>query len=310
MSQTPWTYSHSGTAQAPFSFIEETTFGVMPTSPSLTAVKVIDQVTPTIDNMEMDVRTIGSHYLYGMQSGGHTYGLSMTVHPFDLPFLQYGTNAPNYTSPAGTSARSVAFAIKYMQSLGTVGQTLHNIKWLGCRPNTTEISISSQGVVEASMEWIPREMTIPAAGDIAGASWPSFPTSPVLSNVDGGNKPLTIDGTDYAVEDFRISWNNNLIQKTYSGSGKLDGSAIGAVEITGSFNTPVGQDLSLETDINTFPQAGVDADYNVKSGVMVIDMANFKLMTDSLAGVSAGPQDIMQHEYTFKCSTATLGTSA
>ena len=309
MSQISQTFSHSGTAQAPFSFIEETTFGVMPTSPSLTAVKVIDQVTPTIDNMEMDVRTIGSHYLYGMQSGGHTYGLGMTVHPFDLPFLKYGTNAPNYTSPSGTSARSVAFATKLMMSTGTVGQTLHNIQWLGCRPNTTEISISSQGLVEATMEWIPRFMSKPTAGDISGSTWPSFPTSPVLSNVDGGNKPLTIDGVDYPIEDFRISWNNNLIQKTYSGSGLLDGSAIGAVEITGSFNTPFGSAAALETAINDFPQTGVDADYNVKTGTMIIDMANFKLMTDNIAGISAGPQDVMTHEFTFKCSTADLVAS-
>lgn len=309
MSQIAFPLTHSGTAEAPFSYIEEATFRTMPSSPTLTAVKVVDQITPRIDNLEMDVRAIGSHYLYGMQSGGHTFGLGLTVHPFDLPFLKYGTNPPNYTTPTGTSATSLAFAYKYKQALGTAAMTTHHIKFLGCRCNTTEISVSSQGLVEATMDWTVGEITKPVAGDISGATWPSAPTSPVLSNVDGGNKPLYIDGIQYAVQDFRISWNNNVIQKTYSGSGLLDASVIGAVDITGSFNTPIGQSLALETAITDFPQSGVVAKYNVKSGTMVINMTNFKLMTDAPTGFSAGPTDVAEHAFTFKCSTATLDTS-
>ena len=309
MSQIAFPLTHSGTAEAPFSYIEEATFRTMPSNPTLTAVKVVDQITPRIDNMEMDVRTIGSHYLYGMQSGGHTYGLGLTVHPFDLPFLKYGTNPPNYSTPTGTSASSVAFAYKYKQALGTAAMTTHHMKFLGCKPNTTEISISSQGLVEATMDWTVGHITTPVAGDISGATRPSQPTNPVLSNVDGGNKPLTIDGTAYAVKDFRISWNNNLIADTFSGSGKVDALTVGAVEVSGSFNTPVGQSLELITKINTFPQTGVTASYLVKTGVMHINMTNFKLMTDTPEGWSAGPTQTAQDAFTFKCSTATLDTS-
>ena len=311
MSQIAFPLTHSGTIETPLSYVEETTFRTMPSSPTLTAVKVVDQVTPRIDNLEMDVRQIGSHYLYGMQSGGHTYGLGLTIHPFDLPFLKYGTNAPNYTSPTGTSAVSLAMAIKYKQALGTAAMTTHNIQFLGCKCNTTEISISSQGLVEATQDWIVGEIKVPAAGDISGSTWPSFGsiTSPVFSNVDGGNKPLTIDGTTYAVKDFRISWNNNLIADTFSGSGLVDALTVGAVEITGSFNTPIGQSLALETAMHDFPQAGVAASYKVKTGAMFINMTNFKLMTDAPEGFSAGPTATAQHAFTFKCSTADLATS-
>jgi len=309
MSQIAFPLTHSGTAEAPFSYIEETTFRTMPSSPTLTAVKVIDQITPRIDNMEMDVRTIGSHYLYSSQSGGHTYGLGLTVHPFDLPFLKYGTNAPNYTTPTGTSANSVAFAYKYKQALGTAAMTTHNIKFLGCKPNTTEISISSQGIVEATMDWTVGEITVPVAGDISGSTWPSQPSTAVLSNVDGGNKPLTINSVQYAIKDFRISWNNNLIADTFSGSGLVDALTVGAVEISGSFNTPIGQSLALETAIHDFPQSGVTASYLVKTGTMVINMTGFKLMSDAPEGFSAGPTATAQHAFTFKCNTATLDTS-
>ena len=311
MSQIAFPLTHSGTIQAPFSYIEEETFGTMPTSPTLLATKITQDLKPRIDNMEMDVRQIGGHLLYGMQSGGHTYGFSTVIHPFDLPFLKYGTNAPDYNSPAGTSVRSVAFAFKYMQALGTAGYNLHHIKFLGCKANTTEISISSQGIVEASMDWLCREIAVPVAGDISGATWPTFAsiTSPALSNVDGGNKPLTINGVQYAVKDFKISWNNNLINDTYSGSGLADQFTTGAIEITGSFNTPLGQSLVLEGLIHDFPQAGVAASYLVKTGVMHINMTNFKLMTDEPTGFSAGPTETAEHAFTFKCSTANLATS-
>jgi len=281
----------------------------MPASPTLTAVKVIDQFTPRIDNMEMDVRSIGSHYLYGMQSGGHTYGLGLTLHPFDLPFLKIGTNGPNYTTPAGTVTASYAMAFKYYQSTGTLGYNLYNIQLLGGRPNTTSISISSQGLVEATQDWVFRDITKPTAGDISGSTWPAFPTTAVLSNIDAGSKPLTINGTAYAIGDFKIDWNNNLIQKKYIGSDLLDQSVLGAVDISGSFVTPAGQDTLLETAIHDFPQSGVTGKLTVKTGVMIINMTNMKLLTDAPTGLSAGPTDAYEHAYTFKCSTATLDTT-
>ena len=309
--QIAFSLTHSGTITHPFSYVEEDTFGTMVTSPTFTATKVTQELKPRIDNNEMDVRQIGGHLLYGMQSGGHTYGFSTMVHPFDLPFLKYGTEPPNYDTPAGTSAKSLSFAFKYKQSLGTAGMTTHHMKFLGFKPNTTEISVASNGLVEASMDWLGREIPVPVAGDISGATWPTFAsiTSPVLSNVDAGNKPLTIDGTTYAIGDFKINWNNNLIVKQYIGSGLADAIVVGAIEITGSFSTPVGQSLSLETAIHDFPQTGVNASLNVKSGTMVINMTNFKLMSDAPTGFDAGPTDVAEHPFTFKCSTASLGTS-
>jgi hypothetical protein len=311
MSQIAFPLTHSGTITHPFSYVEEDVLGVLVTSPTFTATKVTQELKPRIDNNEMDVRQIGGHLLYGMQSGGHTYGFSTMVHPFDLPFLKYGTEPPNYDTPTGTSAKSVSFAFKYKQALGTAGMTTHNMQFLGFKANTTEISVSSQGLVEASMDWIGREIKVPIAGDIAGATWPTFAsiTSPVLSNVDGGNKPLTINSVQYAVKDFKISWNNNLIVDQYSGSGLADAITVGAIEITGSFSTPAGQSLVLETAMHDFPQNGVTASYLVKTGVMHINMTNFKLMSDAPTGLSAGPTETYEHPYTFKCSTAALATS-
>ena len=310
MSQIAFPLTHAANVETPFSYIEEDTFGTMPTSPTLTATKITTGITPRLDDMEMDVRQLGSHLLYGQSTGGHTYGFGITFHPFDLPFLKYGTEPPNYTTPAGTSAKSLAFALKYKQALGTAGMSTHNIKFLGCKCNTTELSISSQGLVTATQDWLSREITVPAAGDIAGATWPTFGsiTTPALSNVDGGNKPLTINSVQYAVKDFTINWNNNLIVDTFSGSGLTDQLTVGAIEITGSFNTPVGQSLVLEGFMHDFPQVEQNATYTVKTGTMVINMTGFKLISDAPEGWEGGPTATNQHTFNFRCKSAGITT--
>ena len=147
--------------------------------------------------MEMDVRQIGSHLLYGIQTGGHSYGFGLNVFPFDLPLLKYGTEPPNYTTPAGTSAVSLAFAIKYKRATGTAGMTTHNMKLLGSKCNTTELSVSSQGLVTATQEWISREITTPASGDISGATWPTFGSITITSTIKHRRWKQTINNQRY-----------------------------------------------------------------------------------------------------------------
>jgi len=312
MSQIAFTLTHSGTMPNPFSYVEETTqFGALDSSPTLLATKITKDIRPKIDDNEIEVRQVGSHLLYGQQTSGHTYGLGLTTNPFDLPFLKYGSEPPNYTTPTGTSARSLSFVLRYKQSTGTIGQVDYYLKFLGFKFNTLELSVSSQGLAEATSELMGREIAIPTATAISGATWPTFGsiTSPALSNVDGGNKPLTIGATQYAVKDWRNQWNNNLIIDQFSGSGLADAITVGGIEITGSFNTPTGQDLTQETAMHDFPQVETTFKYIVKNGTMVVNGTGFKLLGDTPEGFSAGPTATNQHVYNYKCISAGLGTS-
>src|SRR6187397_303073 len=172
MSQIAFPLTHAANVEVPFSYIEEATFGTLPASPTFVATKITTGLTPRMDDMEMDVRQLGSHLLYGQSTGGHTYGFGLTYNPINLPFLKYGTEPPNYTTPAGTSAESLQFLMKYKQPLGTLAMTDHYVFWLGCRPNTTTISVSAQQLVEASMEWRAREMLVPDATANGGLTTP------------------------------------------------------------------------------------------------------------------------------------------
>lgn len=81
--------THAGTASNPFCYIQEDTFGTKKTaSPSYTAVAITQDVTPTIDGINIDVRQMGSHLLYGAQNAGVNYGLTLALHPLDITFLK------------------------------------------------------------------------------------------------------------------------------------------------------------------------------------------------------------------------------
>ena len=312
MSQIAFPLSHSALVEIPLCYTVESTFGTKKTSsPVYTAVKVVSQVTPRIDNQEIDVRQLGSHLKYGHQSSGHRYGATLNLHPFDLPFLQYGSQPPNYTTPSGTSAESLQFLVKHKQAQGTAGMNSYFVFYLGCKINTLQISVSSGGLVEVTAEIIAREITVPSTS--SGLTTPTLPafsdySDPVLSNVDAGNKPLTINGTAYAIDDFNITWNNNLIQDSFIGSGLIDALTVGAIEISGSFMTPAGQDLLLETATHDFPQNGVTAVLTVKTGTMIITMTGFKLMSDDDPW-SEGPTQTKKHNYSFVCTGASITAS-
>lgn len=311
MSSITFPLASAGCAEA-FAYTSEDVFRTLKTaSPTYTAVGIVSEIRPRINDTEIDTRNLGSHLLYGQTTAFHSYGMTINCYPFSLPFLQLGSEAPNCDTGVNTGTQQ--FVYKYKQAQGTAGQQTHYIFFLGCKMNTLEISVSSQGLVEATTDWIVGEITVPVITPDGGLTTPTIPafsatTTPALSNIDGGNTPFTMNGVSYPIKEFRINWNNNLIADDFNGSGLVDQITTGGIKTTGSFRTPVGKDLLLETAIHDFPQSGVDASYVFKNGTMVANMTGFKLVADDNP-ITAGPTDTMKHSFNFECATASLGTA-
>lgn len=304
----------SASATNPFCYTNETQFAIKKTaSPTYTAVAITSDVTPSIDGVPIPIPIAGSHYKYAIASGGHNYGFSLSLHPLNITFLKYGTEAPNYTTPAGTSAESLQFLMQYQQALGTAAYNTLFMFFLGARPVTTNISISAQGLVEASMEWRCREVTVPTQTANGGLTTPTIPTyasitGPVFQDSDAPQKPFIYNGIGYAVNQFTINWNNNTSAEPFNGSDLVDAVTIGGIDITGSFTTPVGQDLLMETAMAAESPVGVDCSYTVKVGAMVINIKGMILTADDrpFAGT---PTESMKHTYSFTATKASLGTT-
>lgn len=317
MSQLAFQHTHAALIENPLCYVAESlsSYGLTPTaSPSFTAIAIVGEIIPKIDDIEIDVRQVGSHLKYsggGMQTAAHKYGLTININPFAITFMKYGSEPPNYTTPAGTSAESLSMLLQYKQSIGTAALVTHYVLFKGCKCNTLQITVSAEGLVEASMEWICREITTPNTSH--GLTTPTIPnfasiSTPAISNVDAGAKPLTINAIPYAVNNMQIQWNNNLIPDPYNGTGLIEALNVGAIQCTGSFVTPVGQDLLLETAINAFPQTGVATTYKFKTAVMFAQIAGLRQI-----GLDSpwrkGPTETKKNTFNWDCTSAGLTTS-
>ena len=306
--QIPYPVVTSSDQTYPVQYIEETTYGTLVTaSPVYTPVKVAGDLTPKIDGLELPVRQAGSYTLYSSQSAGHDYGFTLNLSPTEIGIMKYGANA------VANKDKSIQIPIVYQQAEGTAALNTYYMYALGAKCNSLTLNSSGRTLLTATSEWINREWTKPT--QTSGLTSPTFTTfgsysDPVLSNVDSGNLPLTINSVTYGVSDFAITWNNNLFPVNLIGSddGLIEALKLGPIDITGSFSTPVGANLNIETLAHDFPQTGVNATMRFKTGNMILSMTQFKILGRD-SPILAQPTAIRMNAVPFMCSTATLATT-
>jgi hypothetical protein len=308
--QIPYPVVTSSDQTYPVQYIEETTYGALVTaSPVYTPVKVAGDLTPKIDGLELPVRQAGSYTLYSSQSAGHDYGFTLNLSPTEIGIMKYGANG------VANKDKSIQIPIVYEQAeaaTSTATSTFYMYA-LGAKCNTLTLNTAGRTLVNATSEWICREWTKPSK--VSGLTTPTFTTfgsysDAVLSNIDSGNLPLTIGSTTYAVSNFSITWNNNLFPWSGVGSdeGMIEALKLGPIDITGTFTTPVGAGLSIETLAHDFPQTGVTASFRFKTGNMILSMTQFKIMGRD-SPILAQPTAIRENTVPFMCSTAVLATT-
>lgn len=303
----------SATATNPFMYTEESTFALRKTaSPVYTGVPIAGDLTIRQDGVPINVPIAGQHTIYRAQSAGKNYTLSFPIHPLSIAFIKYGIEVPNYNTPAGNINTSLQFLYKYKQAMGTA--QLHDawLYFLGCRASTTTLTQTAQSLLEATMEFLVREIEVPAM-DTAPVTSPTYAnfsdfSGPVFQDSDGGNLPLTIGGVQYPTDNFTVSIAQGTFAKPYNGSGLADAILPGQYIATGTFNIPIGQDIAQETAFAAANQTPVTVKYTFKTGVMVITLTN-TILTANDRSVLTVPTEPMSNGFSFQSTVAALGTT-
>ena len=303
----------SATATNPFMYTEETTFALRKTaSPTYIGVPIAGDLSIKQDNTPINVPIAGQHTLYRAQAAGQNYTLSFPIHPLSITFLKYGIEVPNYNTLAGNINTPLQFLYKYKQALGTA--QLHDtwLYFLGCRAATTTLTQTAQSLLEANMEFLVREIEVPVA-DTAPVTTPTYAnftdfSGPVFQDSDGGTLPLSIGGVSYPTDNFTVSVSQGTFAKPYNGSGLADAILPGQYLVTGSFNIPIGQNLTQETAAAAANQTPVTVKYTFKTGVMVITLSN-TILTANDRSVLTAPTEPMSNSFSFQSTVAALGTS-
>ena len=296
----------------PFQYAAEAGYGTIDTSsPVFTPIAITSSIKLRVDNKTFDIAQVGQEELYSILSTGHDFGFSVDVYPFSLPTLKYGSESPNYGTPAGTAAESLTFLISMIMAKDSDGTWAEHFMLLpGSIMTGLEISVDSDSAVKATMTWMCQQITPPnVTAPNPALTTPDYAefsdvTGAAISHLDiGDDTPLELDGTGYPVKMARLNWANNVETNRFANSDLINSALMTSRLMTGSFSTGFGLDHDLQALIRD--KVPVDGKMKFKTGALVATLADVQL-TNTEPELSTG---VMVPDYNFKAANMTLGTS-
>lgn len=133
-------------------------------------------------------RQIGSRDMYAMIKTGELYSFDVTFNPIDDQLLNYAINLP------GQTAQNIGKSLSFVKSATVNGTEMFTI-YRGCRADSIDISIASDGAVECTISFVAKEITTPSTSH--GLTTPVFATNPTQipwTNLSGGTNPFRVGG--------------------------------------------------------------------------------------------------------------------
>jgi len=149
-----------GSHEAKIFYVEESTYGVTPTNPSMLGIATAESVEPALDPDLIKVRGIGSRDLKVIRKGLRQVGLKIAYAlPSDAPinFLQHIQ-----------TLKSLSIEVFYEKTSGII-DLLHK----GCRIDKTTVECSIEDVVKATVELIGQDVAV-GTSKISGATYADY----------------------------------------------------------------------------------------------------------------------------------------
>jgi hypothetical protein len=187
-----------GAHEAKIYYVQESTYGVTPTNPSMLGLATADNVEPSIDPGLLKIRGIGSRDVQSLRRGLRHIDLKVSYAlPSEAPisFLQYVTNL-----------YSASIEVFYEKASGII-DLLHK----GCRMDKVTVECSIEDVIKATADLIGQDLAVGTA-KISGASYADylgavpFSDSYVQRGAGDGSGLATVE----RATDWKFTIENNL----------------------------------------------------------------------------------------------------
>ena len=149
-----------GAHEAKIYYVQESTYGVTPTNPSMLGIATAENVETALDPGLIKIRGVGSRDFNIIRKGLRQVGLKVAYAlPSDAPinFLQYVLNL-----------NSLSVEVFYEKASG-ITDLLHK----GCRMDKARVECSIEDVVKASAELIGQDVAVGTA-KISGATYADY----------------------------------------------------------------------------------------------------------------------------------------
>ena len=187
--------------------IEETSFGVTPSSPLYSQIGYDAPVQISAPTNLSPVLQPGLEDPQVLQERRiDEYAIDLQYHPFDTTFAKYGFNAQGGGS--GTIDKSLTLAMSIL--LGG-GPTETYLQAVGCRLERITIGGKAGGPISVKTKIVSQSIAVPSTTVLPG-SFAANPSSTPFLFKEGGAQPISIGGTQYNVNSISVTANRNLDQ--------------------------------------------------------------------------------------------------
>ncbi len=279
-------------------FCEETSFGVLPNSPSFTPVGYEPRVKFNIDPGMVAIPKPGSEDVQTVQAGAVRENTWEVVYqPTDLTFAKYGANSQSL----GPGSIDKSFTLLMSVMLNAATET-----WLilqGARPDTTIISGRAGGPLQIRMIGKAQTFPIPVQAD-PGYAYATSSTAQPIKLEDGGVNPFSVGLVHLDLFEISVEVRRNLSIIPQPGSNTPQTIQPQNRQITGTFSA-LWQSLSLMTSLQNLSTQNMLWEIQASLGTE-LDLTLSKLTKMNSLHFSNGDPAIMEN-YAFQATQASLG---
>jgi len=181
-----------GAHEAKAYYVEESTYGMTPTNPSMLGIATAENVEPALNPGLIKVRGTGSRDFQTIRKGLRQVGLKIAYNlPSDAPidFLQHVQ-----------TLKSLSVEVFYEKSTGII-DLLHK----GCRFDSLTVECSVEGLLKAVAELIGQDVAV-GTSKISGATYADYSGAVPYYESYVKKSATTLE----RVTDFRFAIENNL----------------------------------------------------------------------------------------------------
>lgn len=230
-----------------FGYVEETTPGVPPSSPSFQAVAA-SEFSPAVSINNVENLALGSPFIYLIQKVGERYRVAFNFTPFEINLLEYGINT------SGTRNRDKSLTIGMSQMLNVAGTLTEQYSFAkGAQCDSMTIAGSNEAVTVTS-EWVALDFTTPATAHGLGGTptWEALDSATMIpyTGLTGGVDPVQWNAAAQKVRAYSVTVNNAIDEVQFIGDSQLSYAQPTTHRCTISLDI-VYKDTTLIADVKT-----------------------------------------------------------
>ncbi len=275
-------------------YVEEATFGVFPTSPTMLWVGTDLEYSDSADMGSILIRNLGKEDLTAVALGAQDYGLDLQYAPQSSAFAKYFANSQG--GGTGTIDESLSMLIS-----PKITGTVNFLQALGCRPDSGSIAWTLGKPIMVKAKMIAQSIQAYTATDPVGTgTHASDPGTNPWVFTDPGASGITIGGTAYDIQDLTINFNRNLQKVRAIGQGTVKYLPAGVRDITFDVTIMLEATSNYSALLNNTSQTIVAP---LKNGTSTLTLSNafFKKQSKSIK-----VQDVIYERYSGVAESASL----